>query len=346
MRVVSLGGPSGAGKTTAIVNLIRHFVAQGLTVGAIKHTHHPLNEEDRGDTAAFRAAGADPVILAGDGEAVIFAGSSTRRIAFPDPEQLLQHFAADIVLIEGFNAGRHPSWPRIVLDPEHRQTTAELVARLAPFRFVFFDVDSTLVTIEGIDELAGGNTEIARLTDAAMNGEIGLDQVYGRRLEIIRPTLRQVEALGERYIASLVPGAAETIGRLRDAGAQVHLVTAGIAQAIAPLANHLGITPRSVHAVPLLFTPEGEYIDYDSHSFLARPGGKELVVRDVRARSHGRAAFVGDGVSDLEAKPAVDLFIGFGGVHTRPRVRDNADVFVVERDLRAVLPHLIGDVAS
>jgi len=63
------------------------------------------------------------------------------------------------------------------------------------FRFVFFDVDSTLVTIEGIDVLAGGNPEIASLTNAAMNGEIPLDQVYARRLELIRPTRAQVDAL-------------------------------------------------------------------------------------------------------------------------------------------------------
>ena len=48
---------------------------------------------------------------------------------------------------------------------------------------------------------------------------------------------------------------------------------------------------------------------------------------------------IGDGASDLEAKPAVDLFIGFGGVHIRPLVRDNADVFVTE--MAAVIPHLI-----
>ena len=56
------------------------------------------------------------------------------------------------------------------------------------YRLVFFDVDSTLVTIEGIDVLAGGNPEVAKLTEAAMNGEIQLDEVYGRRLELIQPT--------------------------------------------------------------------------------------------------------------------------------------------------------------
>ena len=127
----------------------------------------------------------------------------------------------------------------------------------ARYRFVFFDVDSTLVTIEGIDVLAAGNPEIVQLTAAAMNGEIPLDAVYGRRLEIIRPTRAAVEALGAQYIASLVDGAPETIASLRDAGVDVHLVTAGIAQAIAPLADHLGIPPRAVHAVALQFHDDG-----------------------------------------------------------------------------------------
>jgi phosphoserine phosphatase len=213
------------------------------------------------------------------------------------------------------------------------------MSRTTPsFRFVFFDVDSTLVTIEGIDVLAGGSPEIANLTAAAMNGEVPLDEVYAKRLEIIRPTLAQVEALGERYVASLTDGAEETIRAVREAGVQVSLVTAGIAQAIAPLAQHLGIPPRAVHAVPLRFDANGAYEDFDRRSLLARPGGKELVVRDLRARSKGRAAFVGDGVSDLEAKPAVDLFIGFGGVCVRERVRENAGLFVTTmRDVLAAL---------
>lgn len=206
------------------------------------------------------------------------------------------------------------------------------------FRLVFFDVDSTLVTIEGIDELAAGNAEIARLTDAAMNGEIPLDQVYGRRLEIIKPSRAAIDRLAKRYLSSLVEGAEETIATLKKNGTQVHLVTAGVAQAIAPLAEHLGVP---MHAVSLQFDENGQYVDYDRRSFLTRKGGKELVARDVRARTHGRAAFVGDGITDLEAKPAVDLFIGFGGVHSRPRVRENADVFVDQPRLTAVLPHLM-----
>lgn len=209
------------------------------------------------------------------------------------------------------------------------------------YRFVFFDVDSTLVTIEGIDVLAKGNPEVVRLTEAAMNGEIPLDQVYARRLEIIRPTRAEVEALGWQYVSSLTDGAAETIASLQAGGADVHLVTAGIAQAIAPLAATLNIPPRAVHAVALQFDETGAYAGFDRRSLLARPGGKELVVRAILTRAKGKSAFVGDGVSDLETKPVVDLFIGFGGVAARDRVRAGADVFVQEPTLRAVLPYLL-----
>jgi phosphoserine phosphatase len=209
------------------------------------------------------------------------------------------------------------------------------------FRFVFFDVDSTLVTIEGIDELAGGNAEISRLTDAAMNGEIPLDEVYARRLEIIRPSLREVEALGERYKQALVDGAEEVVATLLRAGCDVHLVTAGLARAILPLAAYLGIAPRAVHAVAMEFDNEGRYVDFDRRSFLARPGGKELVVHAILARSKGRSVFIGDGVSDLETRPVVDLFIGFGGVHTRSRVKENAEVYVEQPTLSALLPYLM-----
>jgi len=206
-----------------------------------------------------------------------------------------------------------------------------------PYRLVFFDVDSTLVTIEGIDILGGGDPRVVELTEAAMNGAISLEEVYAQRLDSIRPSRAQVEALAVRYRQSLVDGAAETIDALQRAGAIVHLVTAGVEQAIAPLAETLGV--RNVHAVRLQFEPDGTYADFDRRSPLTRAGGKEVVVRDVRARTKGKAAFIGDGASDLEAKPAVDFFVGFGGVRERAIVRDNADMYVrrMHDVLRAIM---------
>jgi molybdopterin-guanine dinucleotide biosynthesis adapter protein len=107
MDVIAVAGPSGSGKTTRIVELIRENIAAGRTVGAIKHTHHPLNEENRGDTAKFLEAGARPVILAGDGEAVVFDGAATHRATYAEPRELLVHFSTDLVVVEGFKN----AWP-------------------------------------------------------------------------------------------------------------------------------------------------------------------------------------------------------------------------------------------
>jgi phosphoserine phosphatase len=210
----------------------------------------------------------------------------------------------------------------------------------AKYPLVFFDVDSTLVTIEGIDALARGNPEIARLTEAAMNGEIPLEEVYERRLEMIRPDRRRIEALGEEYVAAIVPGAREVVSALTEGGATVHLVTAGIRQAILPLARHLGIPERAVHAVTLRFDERGSYAGFE-RSALTRRGGKELAILDVRARSHGESVFVGDGITDVEAKDAVDLFIGYGGVRQRERVRELAPVYITDPDLTAILPYVV-----
>ena len=111
MHVAAFVGPSKSGKTTLIAALIRHFVTEGHTVAAIKHTHHALNVEHRGDTAVFAEAGADPVILAGDHEAILF---DAERFAYPAPEELLARCDTDIVFVEGFK--NVDAWPRIALD--------------------------------------------------------------------------------------------------------------------------------------------------------------------------------------------------------------------------------------
>jgi phosphoserine phosphatase len=213
----------------------------------------------------------------------------------------------------------------------------------AAYDIAFFDVDSTLVRIEGIDVLGQGHSQIAELTRAAMEGKMPLDEVYARRLEIIRPSRESVEKLAEDYKASLVNGAIELIDVLRNEGVSIYLVTAGIAQAVVPLAQTLGISVSQVRAVALVFDEAGQYIDFDRRSLLTRAGGKETVVRDIRARSHGKAVFVGDGASDLETKPAVDLFIGYGGVTIRDLVRAGADSYVTDPDLRSLIPTIIGN---
>jgi molybdopterin-guanine dinucleotide biosynthesis protein B len=132
VNVAAIAGRSGAGKTTLLVELIRRFVSEGKRVGAIKHTHHELNEEHRGDTARFLEAGAEPVILAGEGEAVIFrrkgADQGTSRARYGHARELLVRFDTDIVLIEGFKDS--DAWPLVTIDPHGRPTVDDVMTRL------------------------------------------------------------------------------------------------------------------------------------------------------------------------------------------------------------------------
>src|SRR6266568_3538380 len=119
MKIAAITGFSGAGKTTLIVALIRRFVAAGERVGAIKHTHHVLNEEHRGDTGKFLDAGAEPVVFADKGEAVVFRHNGTARVTYGDERELLQFFGdSDIVLVEGFKSSE--AWPKVELSSERR----------------------------------------------------------------------------------------------------------------------------------------------------------------------------------------------------------------------------------
>lgn len=205
------------------------------------------------------------------------------------------------------------------------------------FRSVVFDCDSTLSAIEGIEELSGPHREaIARLTRAAMNGDVPLEQVYGRRLEVIRPGRDDVQRLAERYWEARIPGVETVLRRLREAGTVVRLLSGGIRQAVAPFAARLGLADDEVAAVELRFDAAGRYAGFDETSPLARAGGKRRVIEAWGAALPRPILLVGDGATDLEARPAVDQFVAFAGVLRNDAVLDRADRVIHERSLDSI----------
>lgn len=206
------------------------------------------------------------------------------------------------------------------------------------FRTVIFDCDSTLSAIEGIDELAAGRREeIAGLTASAMSGALPLESVYGARLAIIRPSRARIAALAEQYVATAVPGARETVRGLREGGVEVRIVSGGIRQAILPFAEWLGLGTDAVAAVELRFQTDGAYGGFDEASPLARSGGKRTVIEAWRKTLPSPFLMVGDGITDLEARPAVDRFLAFAGVVDRPAVTAVADAVIRGPSLLPVL---------
>ncbi len=199
-------------------------------------------------------------------------------------------------------------------------------------RTVYFDCDSTLSAIEGIDELGRFSdkklaTKLAKLTTKAMQGDLPLAEVYPQRLELLAPTAMQVGSLGESYIASLVPEATEVIIALGHLGKQVGIISGAIKQAVLPLAQHLGIPAERVHAVELSFGEDGSYEGFDRDSPLWQNGGKKTLLEGLPSKQKP-ICLVGDGITDLEAAEAVELFVGFGGVVRRKEVVSAAKHFL------------------
>lgn len=205
-----------------------------------------------------------------------------------------------------------------------------------PAKLLCLDCDSTLSAIEGVDELARlrgpvALVEVARMTNDAMDGRIPLEQVFARRLEIIRPGRAETEAVGAQYIREIEPTAQATVAALKAAGWTPVIVSAGYTQAIEPLAALLGIA--RIEAVRLVFDAGGRYAGFDTAHPATRQGGKPQIVRALKAEFRAvRSAAVGDGVSDLETKPEVDLFVGFGRYVVRDKVKAGASAFIHRLD--------------
>ncbi len=204
---------------------------------------------------------------------------------------------------------------------------------MSAYAGVVLDMDSTLSSLEGIDWLARRPApavarEIAALTARAMDGELALDEIYGERLALIRPSEVEIDELALLYESALAPGAPAAIGRLRDAEVELVIVSGGILQAILPAARALGFDDADVHAVRMKFDTRGNYAGFDSSSPLVTQHGKVDV---VRALSLPRPLLaVGDGSTDAALLPVVDAFAAFTAF-----VRREAVVAVADCELRS-----------
>jgi len=232
--------------------------------------------------------------------------------------------------------------------------------RWTSYDLVFFDCDSTLSRIEGIDELArlkGKEQRVGLLTQKAMDGDLELDQVYEKRLRAINPTRTQLEAIKNLYLETLVEDGEAVLRTLQFLEKQVYIISGGLLDAVRGFGEHLGIERDHIRAVELEYDElsgewwryydhrlEGQqkYLDYDGGP-LTISTGKAEIVRDLAGDTWGRRILIGDGVSDLATKNnGVDLFVGYGGVVAREKVAAEADVFITTQSLSPVLPLVCG----
>ncbi|MFP4323477.1 MAG: haloacid dehalogenase-like hydrolase [Anaerolineales bacterium] len=236
--------------------------------------------------------------------------------------------------------------------------------RWTSFDLIFFDCDSTLSTLEGIDELArlkGKELRVGVLTQKAMDGDLDLAEVYGKRLRALNPTRTQLETIKDRYWETTVPDAPEIIAALHWLQKHVYIISGGLLDAVQGFGARLGVAPAHIRAVELAYDElsgewwryhdqrargEQRYLDYDEGP-LTVTAGKPDIVRQLAGDTWGRRLFIGDGSSDLATQDnGVDLFVGFGGVVARKKVEQEAAVFIYSESLAPLLPLITGPEAA
>jgi phosphoserine phosphatase len=209
-------------------------------------------------------------------------------------------------------------------------------ARLADFRLVAFDMDSTVITIECIDELgdaAGRKPEIAAITEAAMRGELDFSESLRRRVALL--TGVDQEALQRVYDEKLrlSPGAERLIAGCKAAGIRLLLVSGGFSFFTERLRDRLGLDYTLSNTLELRdgrITGRlvGEVVN-------ARAKAERLreVARAIGARREQTLA-IGDGANDLPLMAEAGMSVAFRG---KPVARDFADFALDHAGLDGVL---------
>ena len=195
------------------------------------------------------------------------------------------------------------------------------------FEAVIFDCESTLSGIEGIDvlaEMVGKKEEVSALTKKAMEGLFPFESIYEKRLEMVRPTRKSLLYLGDKYSESLVEDAKEVIEGLQYLGKKVYIVSGGISSALFHFGQKLGIPRENIFGNDILFDEKGNYKSFIEGP-LRRNHGKLQIIRQIK----GKKIVIGDGITDLETKECIDLFVGYGGVVRRAKVEEESKIFLL-----------------
>ncbi|CAG9857332.1 unnamed protein product [Phyllotreta striolata] len=197
-----------------------------------------------------------------------------------------------------------------------------------------FDVDSTVIQEEGIDELARflkKGEEISNLTGMAMSGNMTFRESLKRRLDILRPSQLDIKEFLKTKPPTLTPGIKKLVSLLQDRKIPVYLISGGFKCIIAPIAHQLNIPLENVFANRMKFYYSGEFAGFDENEPTSENGGKAVVIKQLKEKfGYKKVVLVGDGVTDLEACPPADAFIGYGGNVIRPKVKANSKWFLTD----------------
>jgi phosphoserine phosphatase len=201
---------------------------------------------------------------------------------------------------------------------------------------VCFDVDSTVCLDEAIDELAkylGAGEAVADLTRAAMQGGMTYKQSLAARLELMKPSRHAISSFLTEQPPKLTPGMKDLVKKLHEMSIPVYLVSGGFTCIIENVAALLEIPNERIYANKLLFYYDGTYAGFDEKQHTSETGGKPKVIQELKDKfGYKTVVHIGDGVTDMEACPPADAFIGFGANQVRDKVKNGCQWFAMDFD--------------
>jgi phosphoserine phosphatase len=270
---------------------------------------------------------------------------------------VIQHPALSEAAVSGFAqaVGRAPAhrtptlaiWPDTLIDGtrvgqlgDALGVDAEIVRpgmQLDEFRLAAFDMDSTLITIECVDEIAdyaGCKSEVAAITEAAMRGEItDYNESLRRRVALLAglPESTLLRVWEDRV--RLSPGADALIAGLKQAGVRILLVSGGFTFFTERLKARLGLDWARSN---VLEVADGKLTGRLVGPIVNAQRKRTIVEQTcaVMGITPAQAIVVGDGANDLQMMSIAGLSVAF---HAKPIVRDETTHAINHCGLDAIL---------
>jgi phosphoserine phosphatase len=216
------------------------------------------------------------------------------------------------------------------IEPGLRVARLTLPMRLRDFKLIAFDMDSTLINIECVDEIAdavGKKAEVAAITEAAMRGEIADYKASLRqRVTLLKGvTVAQIDQLYRERLR-LNPGAAELVAACKQAGLKVLLVSGGFTHFTDRVRDQLGIDFTRSNMLEIqdgaltgrmVDQPWGDICDGAEKRSMLLQTCAQLGIAPTQAIA------VGDGANDLPMMGVAGLSVAY---QAKPAVREQAMV--------------------
>lgn len=200
------------------------------------------------------------------------------------------------------------------------------------------DFDSTLVTVESLDELARQSLvnhadkhqimqHLEHITHRGMTGEITFDESLQSRLRLFAATNADITGLSNYLLAHISPSALRAHDWFAKNRDHLYIVSGGFEEYILPVAEKLGIRADHVYANRFEYL-DNTVVGFDDKRRTSQQGGKAAQLAALKL-SHPIIA-IGDGYTDYEmkAKGLADEFWAFTESVERPQVIKKADRIV------------------